>query len=586
MTRDWRPWLVIVAVVFAVHGPTLFFDFTYFDDDKLILMDQAFLRDPSNVARAFQRDVFGTKSPTYRPMLTLSFMGEAWAGGKGPLVYHLTNVALHALATIGVFLTLVTLGYARGPSLLASVIFAVHPVLAFAVAWIPGRNDSLLTVLALSAWLAFRRYVRTQGWGAYAAHVVLFAAAVFTKETAVALPLVATLYLGLLAREALRVRPTALLAVGWLAVVLGWLALRAPIVAAARPRSVTLETLALNARSILELLGTILVPFALPISPTFSRRGMTIGIVAALLVVAAIVLLPRERRTYGLFGVTWFVVLLGPTLAVHQSAVGFEYMHHRAYLPLVGLTIVAVEVFGAVRTGQGARARALAAIAVAAILAGVTIVHARQFEDGVTFWWAAVRDVPRSADARHSLGYVLQRRGDLDGAEAAYRAAIELEPAHPTLSPKYHLNLGIVYELKGRLDDAARKYADAIALAPDYAAAHTNLGLLHYGAGQVQAAETEFLLSIALDPRFTSAHVSMCGLRLRQNRLEEAERFCHSALALRPDSQRALVALAVIYYIQGRYRESIQRVDELRARGAPVDRLIPDVVAGLEAYRK
>lgn len=586
MTRDWRPCLVLAAVVFAVYGPTLFFDFTYFDDDKLILTDQSFLRDPSNVRRAFERDVFGTKSPTYRPVLTLSFMADAWAAGKAPLVYHLTNVVLHALATIGVFLVLVSLGYPRVPSVLASVVFAVHPVLTFAVAWIPGRNDSLLTLLALSAWLAFLRYVRTQGWGAYAAHVVLFAAAVFTKETAVALPLVATLYLGLLARESLRLRPTALLAVGWLGVVLGWLALRAPIVAAARPRSVTLETLALNARSLLELLGTILVPFPLAISPTFSRRGIAIGIIAALIVVSAIALLRRERRAYGLFGVAWFAVLLGPTLAVHQSAVGFEYMHHRAYLPLVGLTIVAVEVFGVARAGARVRARAGAAIALAVIFAAVTMVHARQFQDGITFWSAAVRDVPRSADARHSLGYVLQRRGDLGGAEVAYRAAIDLEPSHPTLSPKYHLNLGIVYELQGRLNDAARKYADAIALAPDYAAAHTNLGLLHYGAGQLQAAEAEFLLSIALDPRFTSAHVSMCGLRLRQNRLEEAERFCHSALALQPDSQRALVALAVIYYIQGRYRESIERVDDLRARGAPVDRLIPEVVAGLRAHRK
>jgi len=50
--------LLIVATTVLVHGQTLFFDFTYLDDDKLVLEEHAFLRDPASLPRAFQRDVF------------------------------------------------------------------------------------------------------------------------------------------------------------------------------------------------------------------------------------------------------------------------------------------------------------------------------------------------------------------------------------------------------------------------------------------------------------------------------------------------------------------------------------------------
>jgi tetratricopeptide (TPR) repeat protein len=541
------PYVAIVAVVFAVYGQTLFFDLVYFDDDKLILGDQAFLRNPANVGRAFQRDVFGDGSSKYRPLLTLSLMLDAWASGTRPVGYHLSNVALHAAASAGVFLFLVTLGYPRGPSGLAGIVFAVHPVLTSGVAWIPGRNDSLLTVFALAAWLALTRYIRSESPRAYAAHVVLFAAALFTKETALALPLVAACYSGLLARESLLTRRAALLAVGWLAIVIGWLVLRQP---AARRPPVTLETLALNSRWILELLGSVLLPVRLPAYPMYSAWGTAIGVVAVLLLAGAVSLVRRERMRHVLFGVTWFVLLLVPTLTSRTNPAAFEYLHHRAYLPLVGLTIVALEVGSALRAGRRV------AIALAVILAGLTIVHARQFRDGVTFWSAAAADAPRSADVRYILGNVLHRHGDLAGAEAAYRAAIALEPAHPRSSPK-----------------------------PNSALARTNLGGILYSAGRLPEAESEYLRAIEADPRFALAYTSLCGLCLRQNRLDEAERFCRTALGLQPDAERAMLGLAIIHYIQKRYPESIARVDQLRARGVPVDRVIPDVVNGLGAHR-
>jgi len=41
---------------------------------------------------------------------------------------------------------------------LASLLFAVHPVSAQAVAWIPGGNDPLATIFIVSAFIFFINY--------------------------------------------------------------------------------------------------------------------------------------------------------------------------------------------------------------------------------------------------------------------------------------------------------------------------------------------------------------------------------------------------------------------------------------------
>jgi Flp pilus assembly protein TadD len=62
-----------------------------------------------------------------------------------------------------------------------------------------------------------------------------------------------------------------------------------------------------------------------------------------------------------------------------------------------------------------------------------------------------------------TLGNVLLEKGDLDGAEANYRAAIAIDPGTGTIS----YNLGLVYDRRGDLAGAEGWFRKAIAAAPD-----------------------------------------------------------------------------------------------------------------------
>src|SRR5579859_4010992 len=146
---------MVAVVAFAVHARTLAFGFTGLDDRDLVVDDAAFLADASNLWRAFSpgrayMHVVEAGHAYWRPLVTASYVLDAQWGGARPLAYHATNVLLWAAASALVGALLRRLGLGVRVATIAALVFAVHPVLAPAVAWIPGRNDSLWTVMALA----------------------------------------------------------------------------------------------------------------------------------------------------------------------------------------------------------------------------------------------------------------------------------------------------------------------------------------------------------------------------------------------------------------------------------------------------
>ena len=64
-----------------------------------------------------------------------------------------------------------------------ALLFAAHPAAASAVSWVPGRNDPLLALFVLSSFIFFEDYRRTGELKSLFKYSLLFAAAMFTKES-------------------------------------------------------------------------------------------------------------------------------------------------------------------------------------------------------------------------------------------------------------------------------------------------------------------------------------------------------------------------------------------------------------------
>lgn len=104
---------------------------------------------------------------------------------------HLENILLHCANSLLVFLLARKILVSQDNKtlvipLFAALLFALHPVNVEAVAWIAGRTDPLLALFVLSSCYFLLRWLDKPRWQDMTATLLMFGAALLTKETALA----------------------------------------------------------------------------------------------------------------------------------------------------------------------------------------------------------------------------------------------------------------------------------------------------------------------------------------------------------------------------------------------------------------
>ncbi|MEO6594407.1 MAG: hypothetical protein ABIP94_06615 [Planctomycetota bacterium] len=127
------------------------------------------------------------------PVSHLSLWFEFRLFGAVPFWPHLSALLWHAATAVLFVRLLLALGAQRGVAHVAGALFVVHPALAESVAWVSGRKDLLAGFFGLAALLQTVQFVRRPGW-LRAIGIGLFGAlAMYSKATAVVVPVLAVL---------------------------------------------------------------------------------------------------------------------------------------------------------------------------------------------------------------------------------------------------------------------------------------------------------------------------------------------------------------------------------------------------------
>lgn len=510
--EGWRPYAWIAAAAALLYFKTLSFGYTYLDDKQLILDNIPFLSKLSNIPLIFKTRVFPDSIiPYYRPLLTLSLICDFKLGGTSLFAYHLTNIAIHVLASCLVFYTLGLLGYHKEPRFIMSTIFALHPVLAQAVAWVPGRNDSMLAVLALGSFIAFVWYLERRSPAFWFWHLVFFALALFTKESAISLVPICMIYTAvtLTGRVDTPIRKVFMIA-GWAAVIIPWFLLRRIALEGALETTGydMASSLLVSLPAVVQFIGKVFMPFNLSVYPTIRDTSFVLGITAILFMAVALAVSKNKSVPKVVFGFSWFLLFLLPALIRPHAKCVLDFQEHRLYLPVIGLFIMILEI-DFVKALKFDRVRSVAAVAVVALLAAITFVHSDNFRDRFAFWDNAVKTSPNSA-------YI-------------------------------HLNTGFIRYLDKLMDEAKLEYGKALALDPQMLGTHARLGHLYLDRGLLREAMVEFEKEIALCPVFDNSYLSLGVVYYRQGRFEKAERMWKRTLELNPDNVQSNINLAIYY---------------------------------------
>jgi hypothetical protein len=100
---------------------------------------------------------------SYRPVTIMTFRWNFFLGGLDPTGYHFGNICLHGTVTVLFASTCVVVFRGMTSSttctLLASLLFAVHPIHTEAVASVVGRADVLCAFFYLLSFLSYTKCI-------------------------------------------------------------------------------------------------------------------------------------------------------------------------------------------------------------------------------------------------------------------------------------------------------------------------------------------------------------------------------------------------------------------------------------------
>src|SRR5262245_18266374 len=209
--RRIAPYLVLVLWTAILYFPALSNPFVYDDDSQIVKNKNidspraalVYFRRPQEFDQSFgpQPGAF------YRPLFWLSLMVDNKISGRNPEFFHATNILIHALN--GILIFLIFRRWFTGPlPLIAALAWLSLPIHTEVVAWISGRPMALATFFVLLGVLAALKYAERRSWKYLLLMTLASCAALISHEAGIAAPLLAILAIVLSSPAALRWRST------------------------------------------------------------------------------------------------------------------------------------------------------------------------------------------------------------------------------------------------------------------------------------------------------------------------------------------------------------------------------------------
>jgi len=179
--------LIIIVITGICYAPALRNDFTNWDDDKYVYENPILKLPPAQaIPKMFAEPYY----LLYTPLTLLSYGLDYWYQGKEARYFIRTQIGLHILNSILVFLLILLMLKAWKGALLGALFFALHPMHVESVAWISERKDVLYALFFLASMLSWLMYLKEGNRMYYALSWVLFLGSCFSKPSAVILPVI------------------------------------------------------------------------------------------------------------------------------------------------------------------------------------------------------------------------------------------------------------------------------------------------------------------------------------------------------------------------------------------------------------
>lgn len=454
--------MVLLSFTCLVYWPGLSGDFIYDDTTNFETLTRW-----TEGLSSWQAVVLDHNAgPLGRPVAMATFLFNAATSGMDPFWFKLTNLLLHLLIGLIVYLVVVRLNHRdrqiiahlEASALVITAVWLLHPMMVGTVLYAVQRMailSALFMLLAMLAYLIGRTRIeagRSRAgvfWIAIGVPVFTLLAA-FSKENGVLAPLLCVVleWVYFRPKDGAR-RPRAVRALLWIGVALPSLA--ALILLISRPelflagfenRPFTMyERLLTQGRVLFDYLGNLLLPMGPSMSLFRDEYPISTGLfspwttaLAALGWGSIIVLAVRLRRSIPAFSAGAGIFLVGH--AMESSILPLMmYFEHRNYLPALGvfLAMAGLVCWGAEKIQHSlTNPKLLYRTSIAALLIALstaTLGRAMLWSNNEAILEQSLTHFPDSPAARLELAQLDMNRfpPDLEAAQAHYRHLLSLK---------------------------------------------------------------------------------------------------------------------------------------------------------------
>lgn len=572
--------IFLAVVIWTVFGQTLHDQFVNYDDN-LHVYDNPAVKSGLTV-KSIEWAFKFSHTDYWHPLDFLSHMLDCQLYGLAPAGHHLTNVLIHTVTAILLFLMLWRMTGFLWRSAFVAAVFAIHPLRVESVAWISERKDVLSGMFFMLTLGAYVRYVR-HSWSLlrYLAVVLLFTLGLMSKPTIMTLPFVLLLldywplrrYAPLAGRDdagqiELARWPRARLVFRLVIEKLPLFVLSAAsCVQAAIGNGPAFEIdkklpemlqVSNAVVSYVVYIGQMIWPVKLAVFYPFPMAGLplweVIGATALLVFVTVCVFVLHQRHPHLLVGWLWYLGMLVPMIGFVQAG-SIAHADRYTYLPQIGLYVLLTWTAAKLCVGWRWRSWMLGGLSMVILVALIIRAHAQTayWRNSITLWTHTLACTSDNALAHNNLGDVLLLQGDVDGAITQFHQALQINPDYVMARN----NLGNALLQQGRVDEAIIQDRKALELKPDLATAHYNLANALLQRGRAGEATSQFRQALKINPDYVEAWNNLGVSLLQRDEVDEAINCYQKALRLKPDYVKAQDNLGYAYFKKGKVDEAI-----------------------------
>jgi tetratricopeptide (TPR) repeat protein len=567
--------LILLIVPFFIYIKAVGFEFIHLNDADIFVNKDVYL---------------------FRPVSNLSFALDTIIGSGRTWICYLSNIIYHLLTVISLYALLRFLKINNLAAFILSFFFALHPLLAGAVSYVPSRPDVLVGLWVVLSLLMFGKYIKGGKLLYFVLHILFFALAVFTKETAILFPVLLLFYYSFVLNEKINSKKSVLFFTAWMVIIALFFFLRSKVITTTLSAgAIGIDAFINNLPTLPILLVKAFIPVNLSTMPLFESSFVTLGDIVLLLLLIVVIKKALNKQFLPLLGYIWFLLLLAASLPfqLNDSKLLQAYSEQEVYLPLIGLIILLSYLLHEKLQQTSREVYTWFSLLIVLICIPLSSVYSDSYKDSEAYFGRAAELNNPGAYTKRGEAYINSTPKDYVNALADFNSAVEVSGGAYARA-YYDLGRATADYLKNHQDaeadftqailldstmidpyidraDERLKLQNANGAVSDLTKAETidstdsriyyTFGKVYIGARNFPIAIEKYSKAIALDSYYTEAYTDRALAYYQLNDYPRAIQDCNKAISINRAFFTAYYNKAMVYYAMNKMDTTIKLLD-------------------------